>query len=123
MNRYFLVPFLGVAVLIFLSRGIVARKALLVCGGISFLVGVALFGYFFYQNEIFSREECLLENGCMNEFGGFILFPVSASVLAVVLGLAAIIVPSKKKQTPKHSEKQVFRTNTESFSDASKEEK
>jgi hypothetical protein len=50
-----------------------------------FVTSAILFVFFFVQSAIYARQECLIEDGCMNEFGGFIVFPTACLIIAFLL--------------------------------------
>ncbi|MCK7487854.1 MAG: hypothetical protein MZU97_21905 [Bacillus subtilis] len=50
-----------------------------------FIASGALFLYFLIQSYLNSWQTCEIADGCMNEFGGFILFPLSCLGIAVLL--------------------------------------
>jgi hypothetical protein len=75
------------AVAIFVIGKLLSPKIIRRGSFVFFVASAILFVFFFVQSAIYARQECLIEDGCMNEFGGFIVFPVACLIIAILLWL------------------------------------
>jgi hypothetical protein len=75
------------AVAIVVVGRLLTPKIIRIGSFVFFVASAILFVYFIVQSVIYARQECLIEDGCMNEFGGFIVFPVVFLIIAILLWL------------------------------------
>jgi len=64
---------------------LLGTKVIRIGSMVFFIASGALFLYFLIQGYLYSRQSCEITDGCMNEFGGFILFPLSCLGIAILL--------------------------------------
>ena len=75
------------AVPIFVIGKLLSPTIIRIGSFVFFVASAVLFVYFIVQSILYSGQECLIEDGCLNEFGGFIVFPVGCLIIGVFLWL------------------------------------
>lgn len=92
----FIIPFVG-AVVIFIVLGKLIHVRFIKYAALFFFgLSVVLFIYFFYQMNYYN-EMCNPDDGCMNEFGLFIILPISTLLISIVMFISLLFHKKPQK--------------------------
>jgi len=85
--------------IVFILFGKFINRKILIVGSIClFAISVISFIWFFYQSYVYSTQECNEIDGCMNEFGGFIIIPITLLIISILMYLCTFLIHTRQKQ-------------------------
>ena len=96
MERLLLPIFVGI-VIFFVIGKLIHVRFIKYASIFFFGLSVVLFIYFFYQMNYYN-EICIPEDGCMNEFGAFILLPIMSLLISMIMFISTFLNRKKPRK-------------------------